>query len=89
MKKKECLLDHKWEVVEDDGDFMTKKCRKCQKVIVDKRYKGNIANTTISFGSKGIPGYSSPGYNEGLGCMITSKSDYVKKCKEKGAIPTE
>ena len=36
----------------------------------------------------GIPGYNSPGYNEGLGKVIRNKKQYYEECNKLNITPT-
>jgi hypothetical protein len=86
MLSKPCFLDHNWKTVKIEDGFISRKCLKCgKKLKVRIGYSLKFAST--QFGSKGIPGYNEPGYNEGLGKVIKNKREYYNEAKKMGAKP--
>lgn len=83
-----CLnTGHSWKIIRRTEDKTYKRCTVCGfKAEFKTRY--NLSNASISFGSKGIPGYSAPGYNEGLGKFITGKKDFNEQVKRQNVKPT-
>jgi predicted ATP-dependent serine protease len=69
------------------------RCWNCGKKIPKSRIKcDKCANEPIEFTNKKtaitlVPGYNSPGYNEGLGKIIRNKKQYNEECKKNGFIP--
>jgi len=79
---------HTWKRVSHTNYVQTMWCPQCGK---REQFALDVdtSKASAAFGSKGIPGYSSEGYNEGLGKVIKSKRDYDNTVKEQNALPYE
>jgi len=74
-----------------DEDMVFKACSKCGQKTDLKIYKGSTKLLQYMSGGNlaRVPGYSEPGYNEGLGQVVTDKKDYYDKASKIGATPIE
>lgn len=68
---------------EDNCEFC-KKRREEKYMICDVCLHSLWIPPEVNFSGNNIPGYSAPGYNEGLGVEIRSKKHFDEVCKEKG-----